>query len=263
MNPNRLSPVIVALAALEHKLDTHLFAREDEKESHTGRNLAIAGAGVGAAGLAGRSIAGNRTVPLLGPGEVKPGSPRSVMGRMATDGYTAGGTARRGIRSAARASASSLGTSIGNVLRQTGQRAKNLGRYVTGRGRLFSAGVDPRVLQLAAKADNLIQFEGELDTRDHIVRNLYGPIGVGLTSRKGKRLSAFTDSYVEGVKGSTLGALGGAGIGAGIGALVGGKGGRKAAAGIGAIGGGLAGSVGGSIYGANSKKARAIQARSK
>ena len=259
------SKTIVALAALEQKLDTILFAREDEKD-HTGRNIAVAGAGTAAAGgafLGGHSVARHRTVPLLGTGEVKPGSPRSVLGRMASDGATAGGTARRGVASAARAPTRDVGNVIGNIARHTATRGRKLARHISGRGRLFSAGVDPRVLELAAKADELIQFDRDLDVNDHIVRNALGPIGVGLTSRKGKRLAAFKDSYVEGLKGSTIGSIGGAGVGAGVGALVARKGGRKLGAGIGALGGSLAGSIGGSIYGTNSRKAREIQARYK
>jgi len=72
------SKTIVALAALEQKLDTILFAREDEQD-HTGRNIAAAGAGTVAVG---GSVLADRTVMkrygqrgLLGSGEIKPGTP--------------------------------------------------------------------------------------------------------------------------------------------------------------------------------------------
>ncbi|MGB8167322.1 MAG: hypothetical protein WCF18_07500, partial [Chthoniobacteraceae bacterium] len=137
--------------------------------------------------------------------------------------------------------------------------ARKAGKVAISKARALEAGVDPRVLELAARADELIQF----DMGDAAIRNLYGPIGVGLTSRKGKRFDAFKESYVEGLKGSTIGSIGGAGVGAGVGALVARKGGRKLSAGIGALAGSMAGGVGGSIYGTNSKKAREIQARYK
>ena len=279
------SKTIVALAALEQKLDTILFAREDEEESHTGRNLAIAGAGTAAAGggmLADRAIMrkhGQRQ--LLGSGEIAPGSPRSLLGRTAASGLTGGGTAAVGRAAAYRQAGGALAqnaSNIGRAARVAGKQAyrvtrdngeglaasllkgvRKAGKVAISKARALDAGVDPRVLELAARADELIQF----DMGDAAIRNLYGPIGVGLTSRKGKRMDAFKESYVEGLKGSAIGQVGGAGIGAGVGALVARKGGRKLGAGIGALGGAIAGGIGGSIYGTNSKKAREIQSRYK
>jgi hypothetical protein len=280
------SKTIVALAALEQKLDTVLFARpDDDEESHTGRNLAIAGAGTAAAGgglLADRRImARHGQRQLLGTGEIKPGSPRSLLSRTAASGVTGGGTAAVGRAAAYRQAGRDLmqsASGIGRAARVAGKQAyrvtrdngeglaaslfrgvRKAGKVAISKARALDTGVDPRVLALAARADELIQF----DMGDAAIRNLYGPIGVGLTSRKGKRLDAFKESYVEGLKGSTIGSLGGAGIGAGLGALVGKKGGRKLSAGIGALGGSMVGGLGGSIYGTNSKKAREIQARYK
>ncbi|MEA3207857.1 MAG: hypothetical protein QOE70_914 [Chthoniobacter sp.] len=233
--------LIVALAALEQQLDTVLFRSPDEEEQHTGRNLAIAGAGGAAAGgglLADRAIMrkyGQRQ--LLGTGQIKPGSPRSILGRIASTGETFGGSAAVGRRAAYGAAASDIGQRVSNISRAARTAGKQAYRVTRdhGEGLLTAVGrglrkglkvgvsklsvgedVTDRLLALAAKADDVLAFD--LDMGDHIVRHIGGPVGVAATSKKGKKGEAFKESLGQLIKSHAIGI--GAGLGGG--ALLGG-----------------------------------------
>ncbi|MEA3210969.1 MAG: hypothetical protein QOE70_4026 [Chthoniobacter sp.] len=287
---------IVALSALIAKADLVLFRYpEDEDESHTGRNLAIAGGvGVGGAGLlADRAVMGRYGKRgLIGSGEIKPGSPRSILGRTAADGVTTGGTVAVG-RKAAYAQA---GRDVRQTVTGAGRSANLAGRMAYGTMRSGGEGVlksgvmaarkaikvgtsklrrfsvSDRLIALSARCDEAIMFDEkkgyQLTPGDHYLRHVGGPIGVAATSRKGKKWDAFKESGGDAVKNIAGGTLGGAAVGGGIGASVGAirrMRGNGHGAGRGAVGGALIGGVlghlGGSIRATHGKRQREIQAK--